>query len=83
MIGGGTVDAPGGIGITGGGNPVPIGLQEFAGVWRSLSKDERDAYIGIAIRNLGAIVSDGASRAEVERITRRLMQGGTREAGTG
>jgi probable HAF family extracellular repeat protein len=76
MIGGGTVDAPGGIGITGGGKPVPIGPQEFAGVWRSLSRDERDAYIGMAIRNLGAIVADVPSRAEIERVATRLMQGG-------
>lgn len=76
MIGGGTVDAPGGIGITGGGNPVPIGPQEFATVWRRLSAHERDAYIGVAIRKLGGIVADPETRAEVERVATRLMESG-------
>jgi hypothetical protein len=71
MIGGGAVDAPGSIGITGGGHPVPIGPQEFASLWRGLSAHERDAYIGIAIRNLGGIVADRETRAEVERVATR------------
>jgi hypothetical protein len=83
IIGGSTVGAPGGIGITGGGNPVPIDPQGFATVWRDLSAHERDAYIGVAIRKLGGIVADPETRAEVERVATRLMESGTREAGSG
>jgi hypothetical protein len=83
IIGGSTVGAPGGIGITGGGNPVPIDPQEFATVWRDLSAHERDTYIGVAIRNLGGIVADPETRAEVERVATRLMESGTREVGSG
>jgi probable HAF family extracellular repeat protein len=83
MIGGGTVGAPGGIGITGGGNPVPIDPQEFATLWRRLSAHERDAYVGVAIRNLGGIVADAETRAEVERVATRLMESAIREVGGG
>jgi hypothetical protein len=82
MLGGGTVDAPGGIGITGGGNPVPIGPQEFATAWRRLSRSERDTYIGMAIQKLGGIVADPETRAEVERVASRLIERGTREVGS-
>jgi probable HAF family extracellular repeat protein len=83
IIGGSTVGAPGGIGITGGGNPVPIDPQGFATLWRDLSAHERDSYIGVAMRKLGGIVADPETRAEVERVATRLMESGTREVGGG
>jgi hypothetical protein len=68
-----------GIGITGGGHPVPIGPQEFARLWRRMSAPERDAYLGIAIRSLGGMVTNRDMRAEVERVATQIVETATRE----
>jgi uncharacterized membrane protein len=80
MMFGGAPFGGAGIGITGGGHPVPIGPQEFARLWRRMSAPERDAYVGIAIRNLGGMVTDRDTRAEVERVAIQIVETATREA---
>jgi hypothetical protein len=65
IIGGGTVDAPGSIGITPGGKPVPIDSQEFKRLWNTLSPSQKDLYLGQAIRSLGSLVADDELREQV------------------
>jgi hypothetical protein len=65
IIGGGTVDAPGSVGITPGGHPVPIDPQEFKRLWNTLSPSEKDLYLGQAIRSLGSLVADDKRREQV------------------
>lgn len=83
ILGGGTVDGPGGIGITGGGNPVPVGPQEFAPLWRRLSPSERDTYVGHAIHALGRIISSRDVQAEVERVARQIVESSRRDTSRG
>ena len=78
MFGGAPFGAAGTV-ITGGGHPVPIGPQEFARLWRRLTPPEKEAYIGLAIRNLGRLLTDQASRDEVERVTTQLMESDAQE----
>jgi hypothetical protein len=79
LFGGAPFGAPGTL-ITGGGHPVPIGPQEFARLWRRLSAEERDAYIGLAIQNLGGMVANRENRAEVERVAVQIVERASREA---
>lgn len=65
IIGGGTVDAPGSIGITPGSKPVPIDPQEFKRLWNTLSPSEKDLYLGQAISNLGSLVANDERREQV------------------
>jgi hypothetical protein len=80
MFGGAPFGAAGTV-ITGGGHPVPVGPQEFARLWRRLSPAEQDAYIGLAIRNLGGLLTDRTSRVEVERVATQLLETGPPEEG--
>jgi hypothetical protein len=79
MFGGAPFGAKG-TGITGGGHPVPIGPQEFAGLWKRLSAAERDMYVGAAIRNLGGMVADGELRQQVERVGIEVVENAARGA---
>jgi probable HAF family extracellular repeat protein len=79
IIGGGTVDAPGSVGITPGGHPVPIDPQEFKRFWNTLSPSEKDLYLGQAIRSLGSLVADDEQREQVGLVGTAVIKEAARK----
>ena len=59
----GITEGGGGLALTPGGKPVPVGPD---GPLRLLDAHKRDVLVGLAITELGGLVADPASRAEIE-----------------